>query len=87
MNRGIARARYSHVCLLNNDMLIEPGFFAALREAFDRVPGPVLRHARRSAFPAGVRREETGKTVMAPARARSDFPIRCDEPFAGEDHT
>jgi glycosyltransferase involved in cell wall biosynthesis len=27
VNRGIGRARYSHVCLLNNDMLLEPGFF------------------------------------------------------------
>jgi GT2 family glycosyltransferase len=27
VNRGIAAARYSHVCLLNNDMLLEPGFF------------------------------------------------------------
>ena len=33
VNRGIARARFSHVCLLNNDMLIEPGFFRALRRA------------------------------------------------------
>ncbi|MCX6625256.1 MAG: glycosyltransferase, partial [Acidobacteria bacterium] len=30
VNRGIRRARYSHVCLLNNDMVLEPGFFAAL---------------------------------------------------------
>ncbi len=33
VNRGIARARHSHVCLLNNDMVIERGFFAALRRA------------------------------------------------------
>ena len=31
VNRGIARARCRYVCLLNNDMLLEPGFFAALR--------------------------------------------------------
>jgi len=35
VNRGIRRARYSHICLLNNDMIVEPGFFRALREAFD----------------------------------------------------
>jgi len=33
-----------------------------------------------------VRREETGKAVMAQA-APEDFPIRCDEPLAGEDGT
>jgi len=27
VNRGIRRARYSHICLLNNDMIVEPGFF------------------------------------------------------------
>ena len=42
VNRGIAAARYSHVCLLNNDMLLEPGFFAALLRAFDS-PRPLLR--------------------------------------------
>jgi GT2 family glycosyltransferase/glycosyltransferase involved in cell wall biosynthesis len=85
VNRGIARARYSHVCLLNNDMRIEPGFFAALRMAFDRVPDLFCSSAQ-IRFPAGVRREETGKTVMA-QRQPLDFPIRCDEPFAGEDCT
>ena len=85
MNRGIARARYSHVCLLNNDMLIEPGFFGALREAFDRVPDLFCASAQ-IRFPPGVRREETGKTVMA-RHGPLDFPIRCDEPLAAEDHT
>ena len=33
-----------------------------------------------------MRREETGKTVMAPA-APEDFPVRCDEPLPGEDLT
>ena len=37
-------------------------------------------------FPPGVRREETGKAVMAQARPE-DFPIRCDEPLPGEDGT
>ena len=44
VNRGIRRARFSHVCLLNNDMRIEPGFFAALLEAFANGAGSVLRH-------------------------------------------
>jgi GT2 family glycosyltransferase len=85
VNRGIARARYSHVCLLNNDMLLEPGFFRALRDTFDRVPGLFCATAQ-IRFPAGVRREETGKAVMAQSHP-DDFPIRCDEPVAGEDLT
>lgn len=83
INRGIRRARYSHVCVLNNDMLAEPGFLAALRAAFDRVPGLFAATAQ-IFFPEGQRREETGKTVM---RAGADFPVRCDEPLDGEDLT
>jgi GT2 family glycosyltransferase len=83
VNRGIVCARYSHVCLLNNDMLIEPGFFGALVGAFKRVPGLFCATAQ-IRFPKGVRREETGKTVMAQSHPE-DFPIRCDEPLPGED--
>ncbi len=84
-NRGIAAAGYSHVCLLNNDMLVEPGFFEALAAAFQRVPDLFCATAQ-IRFPAGVRREETGKAVMAQDRPE-DFPIRCDEPLPGEDGT
>jgi GT2 family glycosyltransferase len=83
VNRGIARARYSYVCLLNNDMLLQPGFFAALVRAFQQVPGLFCATAQIH-FPEGARREETGKTVMAQPRP-DDFPIRCDEPLPGED--
>jgi GT2 family glycosyltransferase len=83
VNRGIAVARYSHVCLLNNDMLIEPGFFGALVHAFERVPDLFCATAQ-IRFPEGVRREETGKAVMAQSHPE-DFPIRCDEPLPGED--
>jgi GT2 family glycosyltransferase/glycosyltransferase involved in cell wall biosynthesis len=83
VNRGIARARHSHVCLLNNDMSIEPGFFGALRRSFDEVPELFCSTAQ-ILFPAGVRREETGKTVMA-LRGPEDFPVRCDETLPGED--
>jgi len=83
VNRGIARARYSHICLLNNDMLLEPGFFGALVGAFERVPDLFCATAQ-IRFPEGVRREETGKTVMAQSHS-DDFPIRCDEPLPGED--
>lgn len=85
VNRGIARARYSHICLLNNDMSIGPGFFAGLLHAFRTVPGLFCATAQ-IRFPAGVRREETGKAVMAQAHPE-DFPIRCDEPIPGEDLT
>jgi len=85
VNRGIALARYTHICLLNNDMLLEPGFFAALLRAFDAVPNLFCATAQ-IRFPEGVRREETGKAVMA-QHSPEDFPIRCDEPLAGEDGT
>ncbi len=85
VNRGVARARFSHVCLLNNDMLLDPGFFDALLAAFSYTPGLFCATAQ-IRFPAGVRREETGKAVMAASRPE-DFPVRCDEPLPGEDQT
>jgi GT2 family glycosyltransferase/glycosyltransferase involved in cell wall biosynthesis len=84
VNSGVRCARYSHVCLLNNDMLIEPGFLAELRMAFDRVPGLFAATAQ-IFFPKGQRREETGKTVMPSVRGPTDFPVRCDEPLESED--
>jgi len=84
VNRGLERARFSHVCLLNNDMLVEPGFLASLRRAFDEVPG-LFSASAQIFFPEGQRREETGKTVWAGTRAASDFPVRCDTPLDGED--
>ncbi len=90
VNRGLRRARFSHVCLLNNDMAIEPGFFAPLRGAFRRVPDLFCATAQ-IFFPPGVRREETGKAVM-PLRSREylqdypeAFPVTCDLPLDGED--
>ncbi len=84
VNRGLRRARSTHVCLLNNDMLVEPRFLQALRRAFDQVPN--LFSATAQIFlPEGARREETGKTVWNPAIAATDFPVRCEEPLDGED--
>jgi O-antigen biosynthesis protein len=85
VNRGIAEARFSHVCLLNNDMLLEPGFYTALLDAFSQVPDLFCATAQ-IRFPEGVRREETGKAVMAQS-GPDDFPVRCDEPLPGEDGT
>ena len=83
VNRGIRRARYRYVCLLNNDMVLEPGFFAPLVDAFSRVPG-LFSATAQILFPPGVRREETGKANYGQS-APTDFPVRCDEPIPGED--
>jgi len=85
VNRGIERARCTHVAFLNNDMLLDPGFFTALACAFEAVPDLFCATAQ-IRFPPGVRREETGKAVMAQS-APTDFPLRCDEPVPGEDLT
>ncbi len=82
VNRGIRACRTTHVCLLNNDMEIEPGFFAALRAAFDRVPDLFCSTAQ-IFFPPGQRRQETGKAVYWPQSPR-DLPLRCLEPIEGE---
>ena len=86
VNRGIGRARYSRVCLLNNDMVVEPRFFAALLDAFQREPDLFAATAQ-IFLPEGRRREETGKAVMPPLACRNpdDFPVRCDVPAERED--
>jgi glycosyltransferase involved in cell wall biosynthesis len=74
------------VCVLNNDMRVEPGFFEALLKPFANVPGLFCSTAQ-IFFPEGRRREETGKTVMNPAPGVIEFPVRCDIPLEGEDHS
>jgi len=89
VNRGIRAARYSHVCLLNNDMIVEPGFFAPLRRAFDEVPSLFCATAQ-ILFPEGMRRQETGKAVWwsrEEGRSPKDFPVRCIDPYDGETGT
>lgn len=83
VNRGRGAARYSRVCLLNNDMVLDPGFFAPLLAAFDQVPDLFCATAQ-ILFPPGIRREETGKAVWTRERHAKDFPIRCDLPVEGE---
>jgi GT2 family glycosyltransferase/glycosyltransferase involved in cell wall biosynthesis len=86
-NLGVSHARFSHTCLLNNDMVLKPGFLAELRRAFDSIPDLFCATAQIS-FPEGRRREETGKAVLASGRVPpTDSPLRCDEPLAGEDHS
>ncbi len=86
VNRGIAAARYSHVLMLNNDMVVEPGFITALGAPFDCVPDLFCSTAQ-IFFPAGARRQETGKAVMPLDPAPDSFPVTCLEPVEGEDHT
>ncbi|HUQ90419.1 MAG TPA: glycosyltransferase [Bryobacteraceae bacterium] len=89
LNRGVRAARYSHVCVLNNDMILEPDFLEPLRRAFDEVPQLFCATAQ-ILFPEGMRRQETGKAVWwgrQDHRQDRDFPVRCIEPFAGEDKT
>jgi GT2 family glycosyltransferase/glycosyltransferase involved in cell wall biosynthesis len=85
VNLGIAAARYDHVILLNNDMVVEPGFVGALETAFGR-EADVFCTTAQIFFPEGVRREETGKAVWRQEQPL-DFPLRCDEPLPGEDST
>ncbi|MDP8981311.1 MAG: glycosyltransferase [Acidobacteriota bacterium] len=88
VNQGIRRANCERVCLLNNDMEIEPGFFLALLDAFVRTPDLFCATAQ-IFFPDGARREETGKAVMPPRSPKdtSAFPVRCEIPITGEDCT
>jgi GT2 family glycosyltransferase/glycosyltransferase involved in cell wall biosynthesis len=85
VNAGILEAKFSHVLLLNNDMVVEPGFIDALRGAFTKVPDLFCATAQ-IFFPEGIRREETGKAVWR-REGPLDFPVRCDDPIAGEDLT
>ena len=86
VNAGLRNARFSHVCFLNNDMVVEPGFFRALRAAFDRVPNLFCATAQ-IFFPEGERRQETGKAVMPLVHKPDEFPVRCDAPVEGENLT
>lgn len=82
VNLGIRAATTTHTCLLNNDMVLQPGFFEALQAAFQRVPNLFCATAQ-IFFPEGKRREETGKAVYRPQGLR-DFPLRCETPIEGE---
>jgi glycosyltransferase involved in cell wall biosynthesis/GT2 family glycosyltransferase len=86
VNQGVAAARFSHTMMLNNDMVLEPGFFPPLLEPFDSVPNLFCSTAQ-ILFSEGVRREETGKAVMPRKRGPEDFPVSCDLPLDGEDST
>jgi GT2 family glycosyltransferase/glycosyltransferase involved in cell wall biosynthesis len=86
VNRGIRRARFSHVCVLNNDMVTEDGFLPALLRPFETITGLFAASAQ-ILFPEGRRREETGKTVLNPSPGVTEFPVRCDIPLEGEDHS
>ncbi len=86
VNRGIQRAGFSHVCLLNNDMVVEAGFLAALLNPFQSIPD-LFASTAQIFLPEGRRREETGKTVMNSASGVTELPVRCDIPLDGEDQS
>jgi GT2 family glycosyltransferase/glycosyltransferase involved in cell wall biosynthesis len=85
VNLGIRAARTSRTLLLNNDMMVRPGFASALAAAFERVPDLFCATAQ-IVFPPGVRREETGKAVWR-RETEMEFPVRCDDPLPREDLT
>ena len=85
VNAGIRMARFNRILLLNNDMIVERGFIAAMQEAFNQIPDLFCATAQ-IFFPPGVRREETGKAVWRTEQPL-DFPVRCDDPLPGEDLT
>ncbi len=67
-NRGVAAARHPIVILLNNDMIIHPGFLRPLLEGF--ADPRVFAVSSQIHFPAGKRREETGNTRARVRRGR-----------------
>ena len=85
VNMGIRASRTTHTCLLNNDMVLEANFFEALERAFQLIPNLFCATAQ-IFFPAGKRREETGKAVYKPSGPR-DFPLRCETPVDGENYS
>lgn len=86
VNHGIHRARFAHTLLLNNDMTLQNGAIRALLDAFQRIPALFCATAQ-IFFPEGKRREETGKAVLRRAPEPTEFPVWCETPVAGEDHT
>ena len=85
INAGLSETQYHRTLLLNNDMLLEPGFIKALETAFERIHNLFCATAQ-IFFPPGIRREETGKAVWRRENPL-DFPVRCDDPIPGEDLT
>ncbi|HWF06854.1 MAG TPA: glycosyltransferase [Bryobacteraceae bacterium] len=85
VNAGIRAARFKHTLLLNNDMIVAPGFVDALLKPFATIPDLFCATAQ-IFFPPGIRREETGKAVWRQENPL-DFPVRCDDPLPGEDLT
>jgi len=85
VNAGVEAAHFHRLLMLNNDMIVEPGFVDALNTAFDQVPDLFCSTAQ-IFFPPDIRREETGKAVWRRENPL-DFPVRCDDPLPGEDLT
>ena len=86
INTGLKRVRHQRVLLLNNDMQAAAGFLSALENAFHNAPDLFCATAQ-ILFPAGQRREETGKAVLRNPSSPTEFPVRCEVPLEGEDGT
>ena len=73
-NAGVRAARHDVVVLLNNDMVVEPGFLGPLLKGF----GPKTFAVSSQIFhqDPSQRREETGKTTAAFRRGMIDFSHR-----------
>ncbi len=70
-NAGVQAARHDIVVLLNNDMVVEPGFLRPLLDGFS--PRTFAVSSQIHLQEGSVRREETGKTAAVFRRGMIDY--------------
>ena len=73
-NAGVRAARHDTVVLLNNDMIVDPGFLGPLLRGFG--PGTFAVSSQIFLQDPSKRREETGKTTAVFRRGMIDFSHR-----------
>jgi O-antigen biosynthesis protein len=84
-NAGVREARRDVVVLLNNDMVVEPGFLRPLLDGFG--PGTFAVSSQIFLQDKAARREETGKTAAYFRRGMIDYthlPVmegKCPRPY------
>ncbi len=79
-NVGVRAARHDTVVLLNNDMVVEPGFLRPLLDGFR--PGTFAVSSQIYLQEDAARREETGKTAAVFRRGMIDYSHR---PLEGQE--